>query len=52
MKQPKKITRAVREEILKRKPKLDVSEYLLVSDIGPEFILQNKITKSIISIQK
>ena len=52
MKQPKKITRAVREEILKHKPKLDVSEYLLVSDDGPAIVIQNKITKSIISIQK
>lgn len=47
MKQPKKIPRVVREEILKKHPQMDLTKFMLVDVTKGEFMIQNKQTKEL-----
>ena len=52
MKQPKKFTRSQKEEITKKRKDIDVNDYLLVSETNDCFVINEKGTKNILTIDR
>lgn len=52
MKQPKKITRSIRELIEFVRPDLDMNNYMLADETKSVYVIQHKITKELITIRR